>query len=195
MPLFLSYRHWLKLASIIFPLGLIWLPSKTVSLPIGILLLSSFIFDVARLYSTRLNTKYLKMPGFSKIKERQRFSGYTFFLLALFTVMAFFPKDIAFVSIIFFVLGDIFAPFSGKISFLPKRKIIGEKTLGGFILTVTIAVVVGLLLSLVTPFYLSTNLIITAAFLTAIFDQLSFTIDDNLIVPFGTAVVLKLMNL
>lgn len=189
----ISLRHWLKFLSIIFPLGLIWLASKQIILVLGFLLIISFTFDLLRWFSPTLNKRYLEKHSFSKDKEQFRFSGYSILLFSFFVVVALFPKEIAVVSLIFFVLGDIFAPFSAKIAYLPHMPLIGDKTLAGFIIVFAISFFAGWFLKSLTPLAISLEMIIFGAFLTAIFDQMAIRLDDNLLVPIGTATALWLL--
>lgn len=191
-PVTISVRHWLKLFSIILPLSIIWLPSNFIIWATGSLLLVSVVFDLARLIIPTLNKKYLEKRKFSKNNEKL-FSGYTMFLLSSFIIILFFPKEIAVISLIFFALSDVFAPFSRNVAYLPQIHLIGDKTLAGFIVIVAISFFAGWFLYFLTPLTITFEVIILAAFLTAIFDQLSFKVDDNLLVPIGTAITLRIL--
>lgn len=192
-PVHISFRHWLKLFSIIFPLGLIWLPNKTVMLILGVLLLLSFIFDGLRWLNPGLNKKYLEKQSIAKNKEQRRFSGYTIFLFSSLLVVTLFSKEIAMLSLIGFVLGDIFAPFSVNAAYLPQRSLVGEKTWAGFLVVVALSFFTGWFLRALLPLDFTLEMIILGALATAIFDQLAFWVDDNLLVPLGSATVLWLL--
>lgn len=192
-PARISLRHWLKLSSIMFPLGLIWLPGWPILWALGALLAASVLFDLARFLNPALNERYLGQGQISKTKEKLRFSGYTIFLLSSALVIAFFPKEIAIITLVFFVLGDIFAPFSANVAYLPQMRLLGDKTLAGSIVVFAFSFFAGWFLKSLTPLALSLGMIISGAFLTAVFDQLSFWIDDNLLVPLGTATALWLL--
>ncbi len=107
-------------------------------------------------------------------------------------IMRFFDPVIAVTSITFFIVGDIMAPL-GKNIFLPI-KFIGEKTIGGALLIFSFAIVAGIFLNSLTPLVLSWKLIVNGALTAAILDQFSFLLDDNLLVPIGTAVILSLIT-
>ena len=191
-PVKISVRHWLKVLFIIFPLSLIWLPRNPIMWALGCLLLMSGVFDLARLFSPSLNKKFLEKRQLSKDKEK-RFSGYTVVLLSSFIILALFSREIAILSLVFFALGDVFAPFSKNVAYLPHTPLIGHKTIAGFIIIFAISVFAGWFLYSLTPLTLSLTIIILAAFLTAMFDQLAFWVDDNLLVPIGTAITLRLL--
>lgn len=186
-PVKISVRHWLKLLSIILPLSLIWLGNSPIIWAVSSLLLASFIFDLARLLIPVLNKRYLEESKFSKDKEKL-FSGYTAFLFSSFVIIALFPKEIAILSLIFFALGDVFAPFSKNISYLPQIRLIGGKTLAGFIVVFAISFFAGWFLYSLTSLNISLKVVILGSLVTATLDQIAFWIDDNLLVPIGTAV-------
>lgn len=189
----LSFRHTLKLFALIFPLGLIWLPAKFIVEILGAMFVIVVAFDLIRLCSPVLNEKYLKWHMFSKQKEGNRFSGYTLFLFSALVVIWLFPKEIAVVSLMFFILGDIFAPLSKEVQYLPQKSLIGDKTIAGFMVVLAISFFAGIFLWLLTPLALSLKIVIWGALFTSVFDQLSFILDDNLLVPISTAVVLSLL--
>ena len=189
----LSKRHLLKLSAVIFPLGLIWLPKEFITIFLASLLVVAVVFDVWRLLNPGLNKKYLDKSSFAKQKESKRFSGYTSFLLGA-LIVTLFPREIAVVSLVFFILGDIFAPLSKEVKYLPTKILIHDKTIGGFIIILTLSFFGGWFLWSLTPLLLTWKIIILGAFFTAIFDQLSFVIDDNLLVPIGTSLLLLLFT-
>lgn len=192
-PIKLSLRHQLKLSALIFPAGLIWLSNQIVITVLGLLFVGALVFDLVRLLKPNLNKKYLEQHGFSKEKEQSRFSGYTAFLFSGLAVSLFFSKEVAVISLVFFILGDIFAPLSREVAYLPQIKLIGDKTLAGSIVVFAVSFFAGLFLHLLTPLSLSLEIVIMGAFLTAVLDQFSFVVDDNLLVPIGTAAVLAFL--
>lgn len=183
-------RRILKLAGLALPLAYITFSEVLVIRITGTLLLVSVLFDFVRFILPALNKKYLSLKFMAKGKESRAFSGYTFFLLSAFLLFAFFPKEAAAISMVFFILGDIFAPLIRK-WFWPKV-IIKDKTVGGAGLIFTLSFAAGVFLNSLTDLSLSLKFISIGAVLTVIFDLLSFWIDDNLLVPLGTAVVLTL---
>jgi len=182
-------RKLLKLGGLIFPLGLIWLPHELITRTALVLFVGFFAFDLFRFYFPTLNTGYLKLRAFAKEKELKRFSGYTLFLFSVLVISQLFETHIAVASLTFFIIGDILAPLGQKV-FLPI-KIIREKTVGGALLIFSFAIVAGIFLDSLTPLALSWKLIISGALATAVLDQFSFLIDDNILVPIGTAVTLS----
>lgn len=184
-------RKLLKLGSLIFPLGLIWLPREPITKVAFALFTGFFVFDLFRFHLPKLNAKYLKIKTLTKEKELRRLSGYTMFLFSVLAISQLFEINIAAASLTFFIIGDILAPL-GKRAFLPI-KFIREKTVGGAFLIFTFATIAGVFLDSLTPLTLSRELIISGALATAILDQFSFILDDNLLVPIGTAFILAFL--
>lgn len=184
-------RKLLKLGGLIFPLGLIWLPREPITKVAFALFAGFFIFDLFRFYLPKLNAKYLKIKTLTKEKELRRLSGYTIFLFSVLAISQLFETHIAAASLTFFIIGDILAPL-GRRAFLPI-KFIREKTVGGAFLIFAFAIIAGVFLDSLTPLTLSRELIMSGALATAIIDQFSFLIDDNLLVPIGTALVLAFL--
>lgn len=184
-------RKVLKLAGAIFPLSLLFVPAAATLKVLFILLLVAATFDVVRFLAPRLNAGYLNMGKISKKKERKFLSGYTLFLFSAFIVLKYFSPEIAIFAMLAFIFGDILAPI-GKDKFLPA-KFIKEKTLGGALIVFTVAVLVGVFLRSLASLPLSINMVLAGAFVAAILDQLSFAIDDNILVPIGVAAILTLL--
>lgn len=181
-------RKILKLGAIVFPLSLFWLPGATIFKIVGYLLVGSIFFEIIRLLLPRFDILYIKSGLLAKLKERRRLSGYTLFLTSMYVVLRFFPPEVAIFVMLSFVFADLLAPI-GKEVFLPVP-LIKEKTLGGFSIIFCIAVLVGLFLHSLASLPLSTGVIISGAASMAILDQFSFFIDDNILVPIGTAIIL-----
>lgn len=187
----LPMRHLLKLGALIFPLGLVWVPKDTVIIIVIILLGVAILIDIVRLLIPSINEKYLNLKTFARLKEKRRLSGYSIFLFSVLIVASLFPKEIAVVSLAFFILGDTLAPFSRLIRFLPQMPILGDKTIAGAIVIFAISLVAGLFIQSLTPLILPIKTIILGALLTSVLDQFSFVLDDNILVPFGSAMLLS----
>ena len=187
----LPVRHLLKLAALIFPLGLLVMPNTIIIILVAVFLGISLLVDAVRLMSPSFNEKYFRLKAFAREKERKRLSGYSLFLLGALLVISLFPKEIAVISLSFFILGDTFAPFSKIIRFLPQKPILGDKTIAGALVIFAISFVAGLFLQSLTPLFLSFGMIITGAVIVAVLDQFSFLLDDNILVPLGSAILLS----
>ena len=185
------FRKILKLTGAVFPLSLLFVPSPAILKVLLILLVVAVLFDVVRFLAPDFNARYLKLGRLSKSKERKFLSGYTLFLLSTFVVLKNFPEEVAIFAMLAFILGDLLAPI-GKDIFLPIR-LIKEKTLGGAMIVFIITVIAGVFLRSLAGLSLSLKTILAGAFTAAMLDQLSFFVDDNILVPIGTAVILMLL--
>jgi len=181
-------RRFLKLTALVLPLGYLAVSQKFLLVFVGVLLAVSLALDGMRFISSAFNRRYLALKSLAKEKELKRFSGYTFFLASTFVLFWFFPKEIAVISLSFFIIGDVFAPLG--LVFMAKETIKG-KTIGGAILIFLLCFVAGIFLKSLAGLGLSLNFIIIAALSTAVLDQFSFLLDDNILVPIGTAIILS----
>lgn len=185
------FRKILKLAGIIFPLATLFVSTPSVLSTVVILLFIFVLFDILRFLMPRLNVSYLKISTVSKLKEKRFFSGYTLFLTSTYVILKLFPSEITVFAMLAFIFADLLAP-AGKEAFLPIP-LVKEKTIGGAIIVVTVAMLVGIFLRSLTPLDLSVKMMLTGAIVAAILDQLSFLVDDNILVPLGTAAILALL--
>lgn len=190
----LPIRHLLKLGALIFPLGLIMVSTTTVLKVVVVFFGVAIWVDVIRLLIPTLNKKYLELKTFARTKEERRLSGYSIFLFGAFIVISLFSKEIAVVSLTFFILSDTFAPFSKMIRFLPQQPILGHKTIAGAVVIFVISLVAGLFIQSLTPLVLPLKTILIGALLTAILDHFSFVLDDNILVPLGSAGLLSMIQ-
>ena len=136
-----SLRKTLKLSALVLSYGFIEISSKYFLIFTAILLLFFVILDITRFASRKFNSWYIAHKTIAKEKEIRRFSGYTLFLLSAFMLFTLFPKDIALVSLTFFILADLIGPISGKLIF--KKEIISDKTWGGALSIFLICVIAG----------------------------------------------------
>ncbi|HEX4104419.1 MAG TPA: glycerol-3-phosphate acyltransferase [Candidatus Paceibacterota bacterium] len=185
------WRKTLKLGALVFPLAYIFTPRALMLEIVGALLALAILLDILRLRSRGTNEAYLRAGGLAKPKEATRPSGYLFFLLGAFLVILLFSRVIAVSSLVFFILGDMLAPLGQD--FLPIP-LLRDRTLGGFGLIFGISFSAGVFLQSLTPLPITIPIILYGAVFTALFDVFSFVVDDNLIVPFGTALLLTIIT-
>jgi len=145
-------------------------------------LLFSFSFDLARLLSPRINA--FLMERFSLLirqTEAHRFTGATFLCLSFLMTILFFSREIAVAAMLFLSLGDTVAEIAGKK--WGRRKFRGRSLEGmaGFFLTSL--PVAWLILG-------DWRVAVMGAAAGALIEFFSFSIDDNLSVPFLSALCL-----
>jgi len=72
-------------------------------------------------------------------------------------------------------------------------KLIGEKTIGGALIIIGVSLMSGLFLNTLTLLSIPVSIVLLSPIILAALDQLSFLLDDNILVPIGTALLLSLL--
>lgn len=183
-----SWRKSMKLSALFLVFGFVEISEKLFLNFTAILLIIALLFDFLRLYNTKINLWYLGRKSLAKQKELKRFSGYTIFLFSAFLIFKFFSPEIALISLVFFILSDLAGPIGGKL-FLYKE-IARSKTWGGASLIFSVCVFAGIFIKSLSSLSIGWETILMGALVVTILDQLSFLLDDNILVPLGTAIIL-----
>lgn len=187
-----SWRKSMKLSALFLVFGFVVISEKLFLNLTGVLLVGALLFDGLRFYSTKVNLWYLGRKSLAKPKELKRLSGYTLFLFSAFLIFKFFSPEIALVSLTFFILSDLAGPIGGRL-FLHKE-ITHGKTWGGAILMFSVCVVAGLFVKSLSALSIGWEIILAGALIATILDQLSFLLDDNILVPLGMATILTVLT-
>jgi len=120
----LNWRTFARPLAVLFIIFIYLWPKVVVLYLAGGLALIFIILDLIRLISNRANVAIFGWRGFLKQKEKRSFSSMTFFLTAVFLLYLLFPPEIASISILFVIFGDLAAKFFGifysKINFWEK---------------------------------------------------------------------------
>ena len=171
----LNWRTFARPLPVIFIVFIYLLSKPTVLYIAGGLALVVILLDLVRLISKRANIAIFGWRGFLKQKEKRSFSSMTFFLTAVFLLFLLFPKEIASISIIFVIFGDLAAKFFGifysKINFWNKSV---EGSLSYFIFSLLAATIFIQIVPF--PYFL---VILGAATATLVDIFSPFGIDDN----------------
>lgn len=186
-----SGRRLLKLSALVIPLGFLREPELVLAFVwYGLVVVA--VFEVVRSFSPSVNRWYLRRKGFAKEKETVRLTGYTLFFISAFVVLTFFPSDIAVFALTLFVVGDTMAPIGGKLGVLFLRKEITHGKNGGGALAIFVfGSLAGVFLSSLAGLDLTLGFIVASALAVVILDLFSFVIDDNLLIPIGSALVMR----
>ena len=150
--------------------------SSTIDLFI-VLLVISIILDYLRV-EFRFN-----LPIYSssvREKEKNRFCGLTYGLIAIVIILSLFDFSIAFASLAMAFYGDMFAALIGKR--YGKTKIYNGKTLEGSLTCLIINIILGLLL------LDNLLLIISMAIFATLVELFTNHIDDNFAIPLLTTI-------
>lgn len=186
----LRYRRLYRLTGLLVPILYL---TTTQSFVLWLLVFFTGVYlliDALRLYSKTVNAYLFSKIGLIlKKKEKHAISASSRFLLASLITVLFFQKDIAILSISIFIFADCYAEVYG--TRFGTIKLIGKRSLQGSIAYFIAASLISLLLVnfLVLPsrFFLLAPLISTCA------EQVSMVLDDNLVVPVLTVMVLSLI--
>ncbi|MCX6812346.1 MAG: glycerol-3-phosphate acyltransferase [Candidatus Berkelbacteria bacterium] len=183
----LNWRTFARPLAVILVVFLFRLPKFFDLYLIGGLALVFILIDLIRLLSQRANQVIFSWRGFLKEKDRRRFSSMTQFLSAVFLIVLVFPADIAGLSVIFLIFGDLAAKFFGI--FYSKTKIL-DRSVEGTLAHFTFSLLAGAIFIQFVP--LPYYLLILGAATAALTDLFTiFGIDDNFTVGLISAAVMQ----
>lgn len=185
-------RKFFHLGGLIYVAGLIYIPRPAY---LGLLTAWAFIeglFEAARLKNPAFNEWiYSRFGGLMRDKERQHISGIFWMILGVLTSVSIArPVPIAAASILYLLLGDGVASLVGK-RFGGPAWPRSNKRVSGSLACFLACVVIGKFL--LEPLYGWPMVFIGAAAATVL-ELISTPIDDNLLIPTGTAFVLLLCS-
>jgi glycerol-3-phosphate acyltransferase PlsY len=183
-----SARKLLKLGALVIPLGFLYEP-QLVRMFVFYGLSVFAVFEVVRAFSVRMNRWYLRRKSFAKKKETVRLTGYTLFFISAYVLLNYFPANIAVLALTFFVVADTVGPLGGQL--LLRRELMRGKTVGGAVMIFASCLLAGIFLSTIAAITLPLNVILWGAVSVAVLDLFSFAIDDNLLIPIGSALVMR----
>lgn len=154
------------------------------------------LLDVFRLWFPSMNALALKLFGkIMRRNELRSITGNSFYVLGLFVVVAFFPKPIVLLSVIFLGLGDPIAAVVG--SLYGRHKLIGKKSVEGaaanLVTTWLVVIAVGLWY-FGFPIDQAFRLACVGAVISMVVELLPFRLDDNFTIPVSSAILLTLVN-
>lgn len=184
------WRTILRPLAVIFPLLYLFMDRKFMLIFIGSISLAFLLLDIIRLLSKKTNLFLFRTPVFFKKKEIGTFSSMTLFLVAIFLAILLFPKEIAILTLVFLIFGDV----SAKVIGILFGKIhLYKKTLEGSMAYFLAAAIFGLMLQ---P-YLEVNLLILiiGALTAAIVELIPWGIDDNISVALISGAVMYVMTI
>ncbi len=174
------------MVSLSIPLGYYFLPKRTALLILIPIVLISLGMDLIRLK---------ELPGAAFIKsligsmlrdhESSDLTGASYILSGAVLTIAIFAKPVAVAALGFIILGDIAAALVGR-KF--GRIKIGDKTLEGSLTFFAVCVLVTLLVPNL-PFVIG----IIGALIAAVFEAMTLPVDDNLIVPVVSGLVMQIL--
>ncbi len=172
-----------------FPLIYTFISRENMLWLTGIVLLLFLILDFARIFSQRLNKAVFKsLKSVVKEKEKRNLSTSSYMLISFLLSVFLFEKNIVILAMFLTILGDGMAEIYGKC--YGKKKFFGKKTFVGSAACFGYSFFLGVIL---VQFYDYSYLtIFVGALATSIIELVSTRIDDNLTLPFGVSLILRL---
>ncbi len=154
-------------------------------IPVTIL---SIIIDLSRLYFEPVKKLFYKIFGvIVRPHEEHNLTATTYFLTANLLAVAFFPKNIVIMSLLFLTISDSAAAIFGRK--FGKHKIF-DKSLEGSAAFFVTALIIGIF----TPEISTVKAVAASAFATAI-ELLPLRLDDNFRIPVATCLFMQLINI
>lgn len=155
------------------------------------------VLDFLRLKNPEMNHVALRL--FGKIMRREELrsvSGNSFFVIGLITVVAFFPKQIVLLSVLYLAIGDPIAAVVG--SLYGRHKLVGKKSLEGALANFACSSLVSFLMGLLYFRLSSENSLILGCLggaVSVLAELIPAPIDDNFTIPVLSAVLLSVLSL
>lgn len=154
------------------------------------------VLDFLRLKNPEMNNVALRL--FGKIMRREELrsvSGNSFFVIGLLTIVAFFPKPIVLLSVLFLAIGDPIAAVIG--SLYGRHKLVGKKSVEGalanFICTSIASFAMGLGY-FGMPLERSISFGLIGGTVSVLAELLPTPIDDNFTIPVISAILLSVLS-
>jgi len=155
---------------------------------ISILTIIALLIEYLRKYN--LNVKKLYLNYFSEMNKSDeiegKLTGATYLFISSLITIALFPKSISVAAILFLTISDPLACLVG--SNIGKIKIVGKKTLEGFIAFIFSGIIITQFIS-----DLQFQHILIGVFIGGITELLPFNINDNLTIPISSGIIMYLL--
>jgi len=180
-----------RLFGLSFPIIYFFQPKQVVLTIFGAVLGIFLIIELIRFSQPKINKNlFKKLSFFMKKKEKKKISTTTLFLISAFFTFLLFPKELAIISIFYFIFGDALAEIIG-IKY-GRIKIFRDRNIEGTLACLISCMVIGIIFA--NFFDLKLIVVTAGALATAALSILpSGKIDDNLTMPFITALVMSLI--
>jgi dolichol kinase len=184
-------RKAVHISSILLPLAYRYLfhshkkSAFTFLLPVTLLAL---IVEIARLEHRTFKKIFYSIFGIMLRKhELHEFTGATYLLISTLLCIAFFPKDITFVTLSFLAIGDTLAAIIG-ISFGKRKLLHTNKSLEGSLACFVSTFIFAL-------FFLHPFIALVGAISATVAEFSKIPVDDNLKIPLMAGLIMTLANI
>ncbi|MBN1377584.1 glycerol-3-phosphate acyltransferase [Candidatus Woesearchaeota archaeon] len=185
-------RKILRVFGILLPVLYFFFAKNIILVILAVLLLLFVLVDILR------KNKKIELKVYKAIykKKEKSFSNISLFILSALITVLLFPKSIAILALSFLVFGDTFAEIIG--TKFGRIKIMGKKTLEGFLAGLSANLIIGLIWLNFLP--VSAGLYITGAVSASLIELIPFgirnhNIDDNFSVAVFSALIMLLFKI
>ncbi len=180
-----------RLFGLTFPIIYFFQPKQVTLTILGIVLGIFLIIELIRFSQPKINKNlFKKLSFFIKKKEKKKISTSTLFLISTFFTFLLFPKELAIISIFFFIFGDALAEIIG-IKY-GRIKLFRDRNVEGTLACLISCMVIGIIFANI--FDLRLIVVTVGALVTTALSIIpSGKLDDNLTMPFISALIMFLI--
>ena len=171
----------------------LWLfPRAVVLLALGVVAFLFLSFDVARLRITALNKWFSTWFAiFLRQEESNRLMRASYFLLGCLLTALVFPQEIASLAILYASFGD---PSATIVGIWKGRRRFWGKSLEGSMACLLVCLTVGILVTVLAREPVLLIALVGAVF-AVLFEAVPLRLNDNITIPFGSAVVMVILTM
>ena len=168
-----------------------FIPRTAIILVLSLLCVIFILLEAIRLHSTSVNDWFFSWFGILlRQSERTSVTGALFVLVALLVTFVVFSKEIAIIALAFLAVGDPAAAIIGK---LVRGHKIFTRTFEGNLACLVACLAAGLLLKWL-GLEISATMVIAGSFAAAFIQALPIPINDNLSIPWFSALVMYVLR-
>lgn len=185
-------RKLVHLIALLIPILYYFLPKQTSILILALFTLIFIVIDYIRLHIGSFKKLFLMLFGqLLRRKELYTLTGGSYLLIASLISMLVFSKEVFIPAILFLVIGDTVAALFG-IRFGRIR--LFRKTVAGTLSCLVVCLIIAYLVSKLPKDNLKLSIGIVGAVIATIVEALPVEVNDNVIIPISTGIVMQILK-
>jgi glycerol-3-phosphate acyltransferase PlsY len=178
-------KLWHLLGGSFFPVLAFFVPKEALLITLGAMTGVFVAWEIARLNNASVNRWMASHLGvILKNEERYRPTGTTCLLISSLAVFFLFDKYVAITSLLFVSIGDLVATVIGEE--YGRQMLFNNKTLEGSLACLASCLLIGMLMSRISP-SMALEVAMVGAVSATIIELLPIPVDDNLTIPLLSA--------